>query len=202
MPQRERTGRVRLSALALELLVVFVGVYAAFALAAWDRQRQDDVKRRQLTRALVAEVRGTTNIARIGAANLDTLIAHFESARVRGEHPRPPALLAITHADPNIWNATVAAGGIDLIDVPTFVQLSRFYNAVQGGLDSYQQMRRLSESQLIPHAGDPIDTIYVPGTNDLQPMYAWYPELLAQLRAVADIVIARGDSVLTRIAVP
>jgi hypothetical protein len=96
----------------------------------------------------------------------------------------------------------VAAGGINLIDVETFVQLARYYNGVQAALESNQTLKRLSEQQLIPHQGDPPASFYVPGTNDLRPEYTWYLALLQQLEEVSGIVAARGDSVIKRLEAP
>jgi hypothetical protein len=199
---RGKTLRPRLGSMALELIVVFVGVYAAFALTAWDQGRQDGDKRERLRQALLAEVRGTNAVARRSQAALHDLVAQFEASRLRGEHPVPRPMLSETRADPNVWNATVAAGGINLIDVETFVQLARYYNSVQAGLESNQTLKRLSETQLIPHQGDPPASFYAIGTNDLRPEYTWYPAILQQLEAVSGIVAARGDSLIARLGAP
>jgi hypothetical protein len=201
-PRRARHRRPSLGALALELVVVFVGVYAAFALTAWDQGRQNADKREHLRQALLAEVRGTNVIAHGSQAALQQLLGQFEASRLRGEHPVPRPMLSETRVDPNVWNATVAAGGINLIDVETFVQLARYYNGVQAGLESNQTLKRLSETQLIPHQGDPPASFYVPGTNELRPEYTWYPAVLQQLEAVSGIVAARGDSLIARLAAP
>jgi hypothetical protein len=197
---RAKILRPNVGALALELVVVFVGVYAAFALTAWDQGRQDADKRERLRQALLAEVRGTNAVAQRSQAALHQLLAQFEASRLRGEHPVPRPMLSETRADPNVWNATVAAGGINLIDVETFVQLARYYNSVQAGLESNQTLKRLSETQLIPRQGDPPGSFYLDGTNELRPEYTWYPVLLEQLEEVSGIVSARGDSVIARLA--
>ena len=193
---KRRSGGEFAGKLLLELFVVFISVYAAFALSDWDRHRQEDAKRRKLRQALAAEVRGTREIALVGVGNIRALREDFEGRRQRGEHPRPVAILSITRADPNVWNATVAAGGIDLIDVDTFVQVARFYNAVQAGLEDFEQIKRLSEARLLPVGGQPATAFYAPGTNELKPEYQWYPAMLGQLLDVGGIVVARGDSAL------
>ena len=194
-PGSGQRWRSRLGALALELLVVFIGVYAAFALADWDRRRQDDARRERLRVALLAEVRGTTVIAQTARQSVRQLRDDFEARRLRGERPVPAPVLSETRADPNVWSATVAAGGIELIDIDTFVQLARFYNAVQAGLESGQALRRLSEQMLVPRLGERPDTFYGGDGRSLRPEFRWYPDLLAQVEAISGIVIARGDSV-------
>lgn len=189
--------RARTWALALELFVVFVGVYAAFALTDWDRRRQDDQRRERLRVALLAEVRGTTAMAREANRNMQALRDGFEARRRRGDRPIPGPFLSETRADPNVWNATVAAGGIELIDVDTFVELARFYNAVQAGLESAQALKRLSEQMLVPRLGEPAASFYREDGRTLRPEFQWYPDLLAQLGEISGIVIARGDSVAT-----
>lgn len=196
---RARGARQHLAALALELGVVFIGVYAAFGLTDWDRRRQDDARRERLERALLVELRGTNAMARQGQAAVHGLLAQFEASRLRGEHPVPAPMLSETRADPNVWNATVAAGGIGLIDIDSFVQLARYYNGVQAALESNQTLKRLSEQLLIPHQGDPPASFYRSGTNELSPEYSWYPAMLQQLEEVSGIVAVRGDSVIARL---
>lgn len=150
--------------------------------------------------ALLAELRGTNAVARQANATVRGLLAQFEAGRLRGEQPAPAPMLSETRADPNVWNATVAAGGIGLIDVDTFVQLARYYNGVQAGLESNQTLKRLSEQILIPHQGDPPASFYRPGTNELRPEYSWYPALLQRLEGVSGLVATRGDSAIARLS--
>lgn len=192
----DRPWGLRFGALALELFVVFVGVYAAFALTDWDQRRQDDRQRERLRVALLAEVRGTTAVAQAARQSVRQLRDDFESRRQRGEHPVPGPVLSETRADPNVWNATVAAGGIELIDVGTFVRLARYYNAVQAGLESGQALRRLSEQVLVPRLGDRPESFYLEDGVTLRPEYRWYPDLLAQIDQIGGIVVARGDSIV------
>jgi hypothetical protein len=192
----DRPSGLRVGALALELFVVFVGVYAAFALTDWDRRRHDDQQRERLRVALLAEVRGTTAIAQTARQSVQRLRDDFESRRQRGERPVPSPVLSETRADPNVWNATVAAGGIELIDVGTFVRLARYYNAVQAGLESGQALRRLSEQMLVPRLGERPETFYREDGVTLRPEYRWYPDLLAQIEQIGGIVVARGDSIV------
>ncbi len=108
-------------------------------------------------------------------------------------------MLSETRADPNIWNATVAAGGVGLIDVDVFVQLAGYYNSVQAGLECGQTLKRLSEQQLIARQGDPPAAFYQPNSLELRPEYSWYPALLQQIESLSGFVAARGDSVITRL---
>jgi hypothetical protein len=49
-----------------------------------------------------------------------------------------------------VWEATKQAGGLNLIDVPTFVALSQFYNMNSNMLAQYAQLRDFSIAEILP----------------------------------------------------
>jgi hypothetical protein len=119
--------RRTLTRIALEILIGFVGVYAAFALSAYKERRDLVDRRHQIKRALIAEVRPIVALARSNAPAYDSALAAFDSS-VKAGRPAPyPFVESIGLAD-HVWEATKQGGGLNLIDVPTFVALSQFYN--------------------------------------------------------------------------
>lgn len=77
-PARRR-WRVVLRRLLFELAVVFVGVYAAFALSAWQARREAAERRRQVERALVREIRDITTNTRRAAAWSGQMAEFYEA---------------------------------------------------------------------------------------------------------------------------
>jgi hypothetical protein len=76
---------------------------------------------------------------------------------------------------PEMWNATVAAGGLELLDVPTFYRVAEFYNELSGGFDVLGRLTTLSDSYLVPLADGPATAFYEPNSTRLRRRYAWYP---------------------------
>jgi hypothetical protein len=185
--------------LAAQLVVVFLGVYAASWLADRQAAAERDRRRAQLRRALVTELRDMTAGTRNAAEGTGRLLAFYDSAWKAGGHPRLQPILDPIRVSPQMWQATVAGGGLELLDVATFYRLSEFYNELAGGFDLLEQLQRLSESQLLPVTGAPGARFYDAATGKLRPEYAWYPMTTRRLNAVARRLTARGDSLAAQL---
>ena len=93
-----------------------------------------------------------------------------------------------------MWNATVAAGGLELLDVPTFYRLAEFYNELEGGFSILGHLTALSDSYLVPLADEPATVFYEPGTTRLRRRYGWYIQDVRRVNQLAERLAARGDS--------
>ena len=136
--------------LGLELLVVFIGVYAAFALSQYEARRKSAERRDQLQDALVREIKDLTSNTRRVAQQLPIELAQFDSAVRVGGHPALQPWIEPVRMQTHMWEATLQSGALDLFDVPTVYRLSQFYNELNAGFEQLAQLRSLSESVLIP----------------------------------------------------
>lgn len=198
-PKAFRSGRRRsrhLGWLALELAVVFVGVYAAFALAEYGERRRDAERRQQLQAALVREIRDITSNTRRVADSLPRQLARFDSAVVAGARPPLEPWMEPVRVQTHMWEATLESGGLDLFDVPTVYALSQFYNELNAGFEQLSQLRGLSETILLPNLGRGADEFYEPGTGGLRPRYEWWRSGLGRLSLLAKKITAAGDSLV------
>ena len=145
-----------------ELLVVFVGVYAAFAVQEWDEEREHEERARQVRAALAEEIRDVQINSYRFALQLPGYLAGIDSALAAGEAVRPEPQMEAIGFRPHVWEATLASGGIALLDVRTFYDLSRFYNELNAGFEQLRQLRALSEAQLLPRLNDPPESFVEP----------------------------------------
>lgn len=198
-PPTLRSGRRRnrhFGWLALELAVVFVGVYAAFALTEHGERRRDAERRQQLQAALVREIRDITSNTRRVAEALPRQLAHFDSAVAAGARPPLDPWMEPVRVQTHMWEATLESGGLDLFDVPTVYAISQFYNELNAGFEQLSQLRELSETILLPNLGRSADEFYEPGTGGLRPTYEWYRSGLGRLSRLAREITASGDSLV------
>ena len=190
LPTLRRGG----SWLAAQLVVVFLGVYAA----SWAADRQADAERErrraQLRRALVTELRDATRNTRNAARGTAAALAFFDSSWKAGARPPLEPFSDPVRWTPQMWNATVSAGGLELLDVPTFYALSEFYNELSSGFDVLGHMGSLSDSYLVPVAGSPASEFYEPNSTRLKPRYRWYTASIRRVNGIAERLTARGDS--------
>ncbi len=188
-----------LARLGLELLVVFIGVYAAFALSEHEDRRDAGVRRVQLQAALVREIEGVTVNTRRVAAVMPGQLAGFDAAVAAGERPPLTPLLEALRVDSYMWQVALQSSALDLFDVATVYDLSRFYNEVNAGFEQLAQLRALSETVLIPNLGLDSDEFYAPD-GALRPKYGWYREGLGRLQFLSSNITMLGDSLVVALA--
>src|SRR4051812_32045541 len=146
--------------IALEIFIGFIGVYAAFALSAYKDKRDQTDRRHQIKRAVIAEIRPIAAHAKTEAPGYAMFRARFDST-VKAGAPRPhPFVESIAILD-HVWEATKQAGGLSLIDVPTFVKLSAFYNDNSQMLAQYAQLRDFSIAEILPRIDGGPDAFFV-----------------------------------------
>lgn len=195
VPPRERLGRAGLR-LAFELLVIFAGVYAA-SMAGQYQQRQAAAERRhQIRLALTREIESITGSTRRAERNVERGIAYYDSAIAAGAMPALDPFLEPVRVEAHMWNATLASGGLELLDVPTVYRLSQFYNELNAGFEQMAQLRQLSESLILPGLDGGTREFYDPATKQLRPKYAWYLAGLRNLRRQAGTITVEGDTLV------
>jgi hypothetical protein len=195
LDERAAATRRTLTTIALEIGIGFVGVYAAFALAAWHERRELAERRRQIHLALIEEIRDIKRGTGGAAKGVGSWIAQFDSATGAGGSPPLQPVLATERFDTHVWNATQQSGGLLLLDVKTYVRLSAYYNQLARGFDELQRLRERSESVLLPNLDRGSDEFYsVPGR--IRPKYAWYPTGMKSLHRIALDVNGQSDSLI------
>ena len=185
--------------MALELAIVFIGVYAAFALSEYGARQEAAARRHQMQAALVREIQGITKNTRPVAASMPRYIASFDSAVKAGKRPPLRPFMEPVRVDTHMWQVTLQSGALDLFDVAMVYDLSRFYNELNAGFEQLSQLRQLSETVLIPNLGKSADEFYEPGGH-LRPKYQWYSEALQNLSQLARNITTLGDSLVITLA--
>jgi hypothetical protein len=197
---RDAGVRRMLVRIALEILVGFVGVYAAFALTAYHERQAAAERRHQLKRALFVEVRQLTAVMRRNLTYRHEL-AVFDSAVKAGKKPIPHAFAQTGIITTHMWDATKESGGLSLIDVPTFALASNFYASVSGLFAAYAQLRELSVNVILPGSDRGPDAFYNPKTGKLRADIATlYYDDMNVAEGNARSAVFFGDSLLRTLA--
>ncbi|MEP6492442.1 MAG: hypothetical protein ABJF01_07185 [bacterium] len=193
--------RRTLGRIALEIMVGFIGVYAAFALSAYHERRELNERRRQVKLALLREIGPLTDLARRNVGGYGKTLAHFDSGVKAGTKPIPQPFTEPIGLNMHMWEATKQAGGLNLVDVSTFNEIGDFYNDISRMLAIYGQLRDLSINVILPGADRGADAFYNPSTgmlrNDIRRLYYWD---LTALENTSKRTAAEGDSLVKRLA--
>ena len=191
--------RRTLSRIALEIVIGFVGVYAAFALSAYKERRDIIDRRHQIKRALIAEIRPIVQMAENNIAGHERALATFDSS-VKAGRPAPQPFIESVALNDHVWEATKQAGGLNLIDVPTFVTLSQFYNMNSNMFAQYAQLRDFSIAEILPRQAGGPRAFVEPGTTNERASFLIYRRALRRLANMSRSLRSGGDTLLVRLA--
>lgn len=173
MSPRNRSSERRivqsLRRIGIEILVGFVGVYAAFALSAYKEKRDLVDRRHQIKRALIRELTPLVYVSHVNAGSYGVYATEFDSLLKAGKKPIPRPFIEPMSLGMHMWEATKQGGGLSLIDVETFSQISNFYNKWSQMDAFYSQLRELSVHTILPESSRGVDAFYDPRTGRLRP---------------------------------
>lgn len=195
LPRWRRIARI-LAPWLIELVIVFIGVYAAFALTQYQAERETIARREQIVQALVREIEDIAANTRRVAERMPDVLAYYDSTMAAGAMPALEPLIEPVRVQTHMWEAALESGGLDVLDVPTMYRLSAFYNMLNAGFEQLAQLRHLSETVLLPNAGRGPEEFYDPTTKQLRPKYTWYLDGLRNLSGVAQNITTLGDSIV------
>ena len=186
--QRERVARTALL-LAFELLVTFLGLLLAFAVENYRDARKSAERARQVYAALGREVQNFATVAPVLADTIQHAILAFDSARARGERPAPPVYYVRAGSEripTEVWDATRAGGGLDLVEPRLFFTLAEFYNRVNSISDRYRRYVEYTEREVLHRL--PTPAAFYDASGALRPEYVTYVD---RLRDVHTLLVAR-----------
>ena len=180
----------------MELLIVFVGVYAAFLLNRLDTDHRDAKRRLQILDALEREVSANVSELKHDIGQADEELTAFDRQLAGGEMPH----LGISFTNSG-YSATddatlLQAGGSELLDVQTVERL-REANTLQRTL--LAGTHNLFELSLAVLANRKAEDFYDPATKQLRLEYAWYPRVLHNTLAEAKDVLNADELLLEQI---
>lgn len=175
-----------------ELVIVFVGVTAAFALEDYREGREE----RQYRERMVGGLRASLNDIVVHQGEIereiDAKLAAFDLALRRGEQPVPPVYREPGGERPpvRVWEGLVATGAARSLEPELFFRLARFYGRADSSGDRYQRYNAFTEERVLPYLGQP-EVFYDGGK--LRPEYAAYVERLRDFRDDGHELIMRAE---------
>src|SRR6266478_5152625 len=183
-----------------ELLLVFVGVYAAFWLSNY-QQHQQDAERRDRILAYIEQTlnEGIQSSKANRAKEQEPEAAEFRHALDAGEMPPLRPFVFITDYSPSDLATMLQSGGVQLLDVQTLRALRRDESVIRWGLQRMARYQKLSDELIVPNLGQDISFFYDPATKRLRRQFEIYPEALEATVKFADELESVHTELLKRI---
>jgi hypothetical protein len=174
----KRSSFARFGRWVAELILVFVGVYAAFWINNYQQRQQDAERRDQILASLEQQLRKGIESGKINRAKQERRAAEFQRALDAGEMPSLQPFVFITDYSATDWATLLQSGGVQLLDVQTLMAVRNDESVIRWGLNDMARYQKLSDELIVPNLDQDISFFYDPTTKKLRKRFEIYPEAL------------------------
>ena len=175
----KRSSLSRVGGWVAELVLVFVGVYAAFWLNNYQQHRQDAERRDQILAFIEQTLsEGIESSKANRAKEQEPEAAEFRRALDAGQMPPVRPFVFITDYSPSDLATMLESGGVQLLDVQTLTALRRDESVIRWGLQRMARYQKLSDELIVPNLGQDTSFFYDPATKKLRKPFEIYPQAL------------------------
>jgi len=177
----KRSSFSRFGRWVAELVLVFVGVYAAFWLSNYQQHQQDAQRRDQILGFIEQTLReGIESSKDNRAKEQEPEASEFRRALDAGEMPPLRPFIFITDYSPSDLATMLQSGGVQLLDVPTLRALRSDESVIRWGLARMARYQKLSDELIVPNLDQEISFFYDPATKKLRKQFEIYPDALQE----------------------
>ena len=191
--RRELIGK-----LLFEIVIIFVGVTAAFALEAARQDRSDADYRTSMIAAMVPTFDDMQRHNRIFINEAAAKLEAFDRDLAAGKQPLLPIYREGGAERPPMraWDGIVASGVSKALPPELYFQLSQFYNRQESIGERYVRYADMTERDIYPLGPDQ-QGIY--GPSGLKPQYAAYVDRLRDLVAATRKINPQAAEMKTKV---
>ena len=174
----KRSRFARFARWVAELVLVFVGVYAAFWLNNYQQRQQDAERRDRILASIEQLLQQGIQSGKINRAEQERRAAEFQRALNAGEMPALQPFVFITDYSPGDFATMLQSGGNQLLDLETLTALRNDESVIRWGLSGMARYQKLSDEMIVPNLNQDISFFYDPATRKLRKQFQIYPEAL------------------------
>jgi len=174
----KRSRFARFGRWVAELVLVFVGVSAAFWLSNYQQHRQDAERRDRILASIEQLLQQGIQSGKINRAKQERRAAEFQRALDAGEMPPLQPFVFITDYSAGDFATMLQSGGNQLLDLETLTALRNDESVIRWGLSGMARYQKLSDELIVPNLNQDISFFYDPTTKKLRKQFEIYPEAL------------------------
>lgn len=167
-----------------EIVIIFIGVTAAFAIEAARQEREETSYRKSMIAAMIPTFDDMVRHNRVFLTEAEAKLAAFDRSLEAGKRPLLPIFRESGAERPPMraWDGIVASGVSKALPPKLYFELSQFYNRQESLGERYVRYATMTEQDIYP-LGPGQEGIYDPATGKLKPQYAAYVDRLRDLVA-------------------
>lgn len=161
------------TAIAIDFVIVVLGVFVATQVANWNEERQAAARRDQIVALLVADLRDGQG-AQLGfERDIEAGVARWREEFAAGRLP-PPFFLRIEGSDtaPKTWDTLQRMNIGDALDPVTLFDLGFYYSELDGVGVKYIRYVTVVENEVLPHLDGNSSYFYNADRSALKPEFA------------------------------
>ena len=187
--------------LSFEIVIIFIGVTAAFALEAARQEREEQRYRESMIAAMVPTFDDMQRHNRIFIQEAGAKIEAFDRDLAASKRPLLPIYREGGAERPPMraWDGIVASGVSKALPPELYFQLSQFYNRQESIGERYVRYADMTERDIYP-LGLNQKGIY--GPTGLKPQYAAYVDRLRDLVAATKKIDPQAREMKTKVQAP
>lgn len=191
---------MRVGRWAGELLVIFIGVSAAFVVDSYRESRNQAAEFHQALSGVIAELDRHSTRARGYADGVSAKIKEWEEADQAGKRAIPAyyRIPGATHPPIAAWNTMVSSGLARLIEPTLRTELGYFYSEFTGIHDNYDRYNQFTEREVLPRLAAGPDAFYGPDGHIL-PMFRVHMDLQQEFASDLRNLSAKAHELRTRL---
>ncbi|HZE12850.1 MAG TPA: hypothetical protein VE086_03755 [Chthoniobacterales bacterium] len=163
-----------------ELLLVFIGAYAAFWLNSYQERQRDAQRRDAILASLEQDVRESIANSHDRAESIGKAAASFRGRVDAGEMPELGPFAFTTDYSPTDVATLLQSGGSELLDPKTLIALRKLEWSLRAGVADMAHYEKLSDQLIVPNVEQGRDFFYDPVTRKLRKRFEKYPEWIAE----------------------
>ncbi len=167
-----------------EIVIIFIGVTAAFAIEAARQDREETSYRNSMIAAMIPTFDDMERHNRIFLTEAEAKLEAFDRDLAAGQRPLLPTYRESGAERPPMraWDGIVASGVSKALPPQLYFELSVFYNRQESLGERYVRYAAMTEQEIYP-LGTAQEGVYDPSTGNLKPQYAAYVDRLRDLVA-------------------
>ncbi len=182
--------------LLLELIIVFLGVYFAFLFNEYTSSLEHKKSKIQLLQGMNTEIEYFIGGAEKREPEMQGKFTEWQQSVKAGNRKTPLYFVMQGNALPtnDMWQVILSSDGINLLDVSSIFELSKYYTSFDIMLSKYQKLINFAEEKVIPFENRP--NYFYLADGSLKPTYNAYIQRYSDFLELFELMIK--DSKLLR----
>jgi len=185
-----------------ELIIVFVGVYAAFWVDNWRDQKAREERTKQVIETLRQDLADAARVGEMFDAQIESGLAEWQAARSRGELISPYVLRISRSETPpmSTWEAVIRSDLVELLEPNLVFDLGFFYSENAGVGQKYVRYATFTDTQVLPGRLRGDAWFYDQGSGELKPEFAAHMDRLREYQQEVRQLTEWGRCLYDRLA--